>query len=409
VSGFPTLKVFKDEGKTVLDYEGPRDADGIVEYVKGAQGPVLTEVRTEAEVRGHAAAAERVALFFGKEPRDASRAFAAFKAAAAKVKPDFVVLGSFEAAVGAALGIEAPAIVVLASYKQEKAAGEKGERMEAMKEGMTDESKIREFLYNYGKPLVALASEGPDSKILSKTTLPILHMIVPGKDANRRNMYRNRMTKVATKYAGRLAFAVSEADRDGKHLLEEYGLSAAKLPTLVVRGAGEEGAKYRLDKNDEETLKFKAAAIAGFADDFLAGRLVKYIKSEALPPAPTEDEPVQVVVGSNFNDIVMDKSKHVLLEMYAPWCGHCKSLEPEYKKAAKKLRKLAAKSPEKYGNIVLAKMDATANDSPHPALQARGYPTIKFIAAGTNKIVDYGGDRKADGIVDWLKKEVAKH
>jgi len=24
-------------------------------------------------------------------------------------------------------------------------------------------------------------------------------------------------------------------------------------------------------------------------------------------------------------------------------------------------------------------------------------------------IVDYGGDRKADGIVDWLKKEVAKH
>ena len=29
--------MFKDEGKTVLDYDGPRETDGIVDYVKGAQ------------------------------------------------------------------------------------------------------------------------------------------------------------------------------------------------------------------------------------------------------------------------------------------------------------------------------------------------------------------------------------
>ena len=39
---------------------------------------------------------------------------------------------------------------------------------------------------------------------------------------------------------------------------------------------------------------------------------------------------LQVVVGRNFDDIVNDNTKDVLIEFYAPWCGHCKQLEPKY-------------------------------------------------------------------------------
>ena len=67
---------------------------------------------------------------------------------------------------------------------------------------------------------------------------------------------------------------------------------------------------------------------------------------------------LQVVVGENFNEIVNDPTKDVLIEFYAPWCGHCKSLEPKYAELGEKLKDSK--------DIVIAKMDATANDVPHP-------------------------------------------
>lgn len=47
---------------------------------------------------------------------------------------------------------------------------------------------------------------------------------------------------------------------------------------------------------------------------------------------------LQVVVAKNFDEIVNDEERDVLIEFYAPWCGHCKSLEPKYQELAEKVR-----------------------------------------------------------------------
>lgn len=70
--------------------------------------------------------------------------------------------------------------------------------------------------------------------------------------------------------------------------------------------------------------EFTAAGIVDFFNNYNEGKLQPYYRSEPIPE--TNDEPVKVVVGKSFNDIVLDPTKDVMIEFYAPWCGHCKQV-----------------------------------------------------------------------------------
>lgn len=141
--------------------------------------------------------------------------------------------------------------------------------------------------------------------------------------------------------------------------------------------------------------KFSVESLEKFISDFLADKLEPYMKSEELPQDNTT--PVKVLVGKNFDEIVNDADKDVLIEFYAPWCGHCKKLTPIYEELAEKLKGES--------EITIAKMDATANDVPSQ-FNVRGFPTIYFAPKGDKKNPKvYNGGREVADFISYLAKE----
>lgn len=49
IQGFPTIKILRNGGKSIQDYNGPREAPGIVSYVKKQSGPASAEIKTAAD------------------------------------------------------------------------------------------------------------------------------------------------------------------------------------------------------------------------------------------------------------------------------------------------------------------------------------------------------------------------
>jgi protein disulfide isomerase len=135
-------------------------------------------------------------------------------------------------------------------------------------------------------------------------------------------------------------------------------------------------------------------SIKKFVADWKAKTISPVYKSAEIPAEPFENG-VRVVVGKNFDEVVMDTTKDVLVEFYAPWCGHCKKLAPEYEAAAERLKTIMP-------DALLVKCDATANEIPdHPV---QGFPTLKFFAANKKTPIEYNDNRDADGIVNFFKK-----
>ncbi|XP_060931959.1 protein disulfide-isomerase A3 [Limanda limanda] len=389
VSGYPTLKIFRD-GEDSGPYDGPRTADGIVSFLKKQAGPSSVELKDEADMAKFGSGPDAIVVGFFAD--DKSTAQAEFLKAASALRENYRFAHTNSEALLQSNGIDGEGVVL---FRPPRLSNKFEDSSVKFTEDKFTSDKIKRFIKENIFGICAHMTDDNKDQLKGSDLMVAYYDVDYEKNPKGSNYWRNRVMKVAKSFLDqgkKLKFAVANKNMFSNDV-SEFGLdgSSGELPLVAIRTA--KGDKYIM--TEEFTRDGKA--LQSFLQGYFDGTIKRYLKSEPIPE--NNDGPVKVLVAENFDDIVNDDSKDVLIEFYAPWCGHCKTLEPKYIELGEKL----ADDP----NVVIAKMDATANDVPSP-YEVSGFPTIYFSPAGS-KIAPkkYEGGRDVSDFLAYLKREAS--
>ena len=195
-----------------------------------------------------------------------------------------------------------------------------------------------------------------------------------------------------------MQFAIADPV-DLEDIVDNLHLNVTQFPAFAIR---EPVANLRYPMNEASNSVF-IEAVETFAQGFLSGDLKPTIKSEPLPPEDPKEALVKIV-GLNYQDIVMDSSKDVLVVYCISPCGPCESFQP----TLEALAELYASSLKLKDQVTIGKVMYDANDTPERWIRA--FPTEKlFPAASKSSPETFLGPRTLDDLADFIRDEGTFH
>ncbi|OVA07932.1 Thioredoxin [Macleaya cordata] len=375
VRGFPTLKILRNGGKLVQEYKGPREADGIVEYLKKQVGPASSEIKS-LEDAGNLISDKKI-FVVGVFPKFSGEEFENFTALAEKLRSDYDFGHTLDAKLlprGDALS--GPTVRLLKPFD---------ELFVDFQDFHAD--ALEKFVEEASVPIVTLFNKDPSNHpyvikfFNSPNAKAMLFLNVSSELADG---FKSKLHDVAELHKGKgVSFLLGDLEAS-EGAFQYFGLKEDQVPLIIIQN--NDGQKY-LKANLEPDH------IAPWIKEYMDGNLKPFKKSEPIPEV--NNEPVKVVVADSIQDVVFNSGKNVLLEFYAPWCGHCQKLAPILEEVAVSFQSDA--------DIVIAKIDATANDFPTDTFDVKGYPTMYFKSS-SGGVVQYDGGRTKEDIIEFIQK-----
>lgn len=186
----------------------------------------------------------------------------------------------------------------------------------------------------------------------------------------------------------------------GSSMASKFGVQG--FPTIKIFGANKRspsdynGARTSDDIVDAVMKEVRALVPKHAGKKAAGGSSGSKQRRNADASQPGGGKQVVSLTDADFDARVMGSDEPWLVEFYAPWCGHCKSLAPEWAAAAEALE----------GDVNVAAVDATQHAAIASRFGVRGYPTIKYIPAGASSdadVQDYNGGRDASSITQWAQ------
>jgi len=374
IDGYPTLKLFID-GKP-LEYNGPRKADKMVIWISKKSGSPATVVSSAEELNGLIKNNSVIVVgFLENLESDLSKAF--LETALHNEHVAFALVQ--DKSLFSAYEVDGETVIMFKDFDEGK----------VVYSGKAEVAELSEFVHTNSIPLVIDFSYDFAPIIFGGSIRNHVLLFASSKADNYAET-RDTLTKLAKIFKGKLMFVVVDTEiKELKQIVDFFKVPETEHPALRIVKLGENMQRFKSQDLvlDEENIKV-------FIEKYLAGELKPELLSEDIPE-DWDHKPVKVLVGKNFNQVVNSTEKNTLVMFYAPWCGHCKKLEPLWEELAEKYKESV--------DVVIAKMDATKNELEH--IRVRAFPTVKLFLNQVDHAKDYNGERTVDGIVRFIESK----